>query len=683
MRTIAGLVLILCVGMASGGEVEDLIGAIKGGDAERRRDAAESIVKCGAEAVAPLFALFSGNDRDVAKAARVALWGIAMRAARPSAEDERLAVCRALQRQAESNAPITSRAYAIELLGLVGRGEVVPVLIRFLRKDALREAARRALIRIPDASATDALLNALQRADESFKPALVAALGARNDPRATGKVLELIKKGRGELRLAAIRAIGRIGGDDAAKPLEEIIKSGDEREVDAAFDSYLRIAERVAVGDVARASELYMRALSLTQKHHQKAAVLVRLRGEGAVPVLLKALRDKDPDVREAAVRGLAGVQSGAVVAAILEELQKAEPEAKCSLLKALAAHDCEQRLPTLLNSARSGETMVRETALELLAKLADVRSASLLQQLVKNEKEELKSLACRAYLSVGDRLVAEGKPKDALAIYREVLAQGDDTTRAGALRGIAAVGDVGSLRDVKPFLSESGAVREEAASACLAIADKLVDGGKKDEAIQLLTELVLLRPPLKAAGQAKRRLESLGVKRDFAREAGFITTWWIIGTFPNPDKSAFEKKFFPEEVIDLSAEREFGGKKMKWRKFHTDDPWGVVDLLKIFKRAQNVAAYAYSEIEVPSETDAVIKLGSDDGVVCWLNGERVFALKSDRGLSIDSDKVKVRLMKGKNKLLLKILQTRARWCFCLRITDEKGKPIAFKEVFR
>jgi hypothetical protein len=179
---------------------------------------------------------------------------------------------------------------------------------------------------------------------------------------------------------------------------------------------------------------------------------------------------------------------------------------------------------------------------------------------------------------------------------------------------------------------------------------------------------------------EAASRLKALGVERDFAAELGFIKTWWIIGSFPNPDQSAYEKAFFPETEIDLAREYEHEGQQLKWVAHETESAHGVVELLDIFPGGQNVACYAYAEVESDAEREAVLRFGTDDGFALWVNGERVAGNPAGRPLKVDQDAVKAKLRPGTNAILLKVLQGGSRWAFCLRVVDQEGKRVLSAE---
>jgi hypothetical protein len=66
--------------------------------------------------------------------------------------------------------------------------------------------------------------------------------------------------------------------------------------------------------------------------------------------------------------------------------------------------------------------------------------------------------------------------------------------------------------------------------------------------------------------------------------------------------------------------------------------------------------AYARTNIESESERDATLRLAVDDWAVVWLNGEKVAALRHDKGLETAS--IPVKLKKGSNELLVKTNNT-------------------------
>jgi hypothetical protein len=77
-----------------------------------------------------------------------------------------------------------------------------------------------------------------------------------------------------------------------------------------------------------------------------------------------------------------------------------------------------------------------------------------------------------------------------------------------------------------------------------------------------------------------------------------------------------------------------------------------------------------------PEATDAILLMGSDDGIKVWLNGAIVHNNNIDRGQVVDQDMAPIKLKKGENELLLKITQGGGGWSACARIVGPDSRPI-------
>ena len=101
------------------------------------------------------------------------------------------------------------------------------------------------------------------------------------------------------------------------------------------------------------------------------------------------------------------------------------------------------------------------------------------------------------------------------------------------------------------------------------------------------------------------------------------------------------------------------------------------VDFDKVFaKRVNNCVVYGFTYLEAPEEVDAVLALGSDDGVAVWLNGREVHRFDGPREYKSKSDRAMVHLKKGLNTLLVKVAQAGGGSGFCVHVEDANGKPL-------
>jgi hypothetical protein len=160
------------------------------------------------------------------------------------------------------------------------------------------------------------------------------------------------------------------------------------------------------------------------------------------------------------------------------------------------------------------------------------------------------------------------------------------------------------------------------------------------------------------------------------AMEQGCIVEWNLLGPVPWDYENDVDKVYVEEPNIDLVASYKIEGRNLTWRKYLTDKDYGEVDLSRLFGSDENLAAYAYAEFELPEARNLCLKVGTNDGFLCWFNGEEAGRFVGGRSYAPDQDTLEVKGQKGVNKVLLKVTQMGGGWACGVRITDEGGEPI-------
>jgi hypothetical protein len=104
-------------------------------------------------------------------------------------------------------------------------------------------------------------------------------------------------------------------------------------------------------------------------------------------------------------------------------------------------------------------------------------------------------------------------------------------------------------------------------------------------------------------------------------------------------------------------------------------------------------AAYAFVRVYVEQDREAYLLAGSNGHAKVLLNGEEVFRHWTERNAHRDSDTIAVRLRRGENRLLVKVLQTHRnesiqffvpiewQWGFYARLVDVNMQPLRDAEV--
>ena len=186
-----------------------------------------------------------------------------------------------LLRALEGDSPAAMRS-AARLAGDIQNPAATSRLVALLdHGDAgVREEAAKALVRIGDPRALHALVRALRSSTPGLPALAVYCLAASGSPAAVRPLAELMEEaardGRVELARETIRALGRLGREEAARPLAEVLL-------------------RRSLWQRRRLRDLKVAA----------AAALGALPGDEAVGALAQAVGARDPQIRRAAQMAL------------------------------------------------------------------------------------------------------------------------------------------------------------------------------------------------------------------------------------------------------------------------------------------------------------------------------------------------------------------------------------------
>ena len=116
-------------------------------------------------------------------------------------------------------------------------------------------------------------------------------------------------------------------------------------------------------------------------------------------------------------------------------------------------------------------------------------------------------------------------------------------------------------------------------------------------------------------------------------------------------------------------------GKRMsQWR--NAERAAGIVDLNRRLARANNCVGYLSNTIISDKEQSVIMRSGSDDGLVVFLNGQKVYEKNVPRSLATDEDTIKLNLKAGENALLLKVSQGGGDWQAHARICGADGNAV-------
>jgi len=141
---------------------------------------------------------------------------------------------------------------------------------------------------------------------------------------------------------------------------------------------------------------------------------------------------------------------------------------------------------------------------------------------------------------------------------------------------------------------------------------------------------------------------------------------WEGEGYFPD-EKTANE--FFDVKSLDpgrFESKVTIEGKDYQWHTLTSE--YAAIDLTKAFDKWYSVA-YLWAQVEMEEETTGVLGIGADDAVQVWLNGRLIHQNVIGRIIAYH-DCVDVTFKKGKNQLVLKVLNYGGPWGFSCQWLD-------------
>jgi hypothetical protein len=184
-------------------------------------------------------------------------------------------------------------------------------------------------------------------------------------------------------------------------------------------------------------------------------------------------------------------------------------------------------------------------------------------------------------------------------------------------------------------------------------------------------------------AGRAVVALEDDDAKGGIDAE-GYIGSWLVLSPIKLDEGQGGAEGLAKEQVKDEADLKpkagdkvEVAGKELAWKAAEAED--GVVDFNKIIGEVtEQSVAYAVSYLESDEDqADVTFKVGSDDQVRVYLNGKRVHSNDEARPFEKDEDTIAgLSLKKGRNVLVLKVVNEGEDWSGSVRVLDKDGAPI-------
>jgi len=163
----------------------------------------------------------------------------------------------------------------------------------------------------------------------------------------------------------------------------------------------------------------------------------------------------------------------------------------------------------------------------------------------------------------------------------------------------------------------------------------------------------------------------------------GYIRDWVMLAPIPLPAGRPAGDLVVEEQVRNEAALQpkagdtvKVNGKELTWQNITATNKY--FDFNAILKTiSDHAAGYMVTYIECDREmNDVTMALGSNDQARLYLNGKDIYAVQDARILELDADKGKVRLNKGVNVVVFKVINEQNSWQGSMRFLDKAGAPV-------
>ncbi|MCC6142589.1 MAG: hypothetical protein IT368_02170 [Candidatus Hydrogenedentes bacterium] len=657
---------------------DELVGDLRGADEPKRSLARQLIPRQGAEAVRPVLPLlFDANDT-VSWAAMNVLLDICNLVSVPGREDERGQVSEALLASLKATTNEPHQFLLLRILPIVvPEGADLSPIAALLHSETAKEKARVALQEMNTTEARAALRGALPQADANFAVALMDALDKTHDTESFPLLRKKLESGTPSEQAAAARGLAASGDPALAEPLLALSKSIDINDRFTAEDAVLRLADNLVKqgGSWDAGIALYTSVLEQSENPVIQVGALNglgRFGDETALDTIMTAWASEPTGLLEGPAMAAIEALQGPAIADKLIAAYDAQPAPVQERLLGIMGRKQDPRYLPIIEKA---------TGLSASARIAALQQTQLpeavptLEALAKSGTEEEAAQVSDAIARLAKAFRDQGNPAGAGRAYlaQHRIAKTDEARNA-ALEGIKSFPVPEAYDELKATLGEDGllALPDNVLSG---MAQSLAGAGRGEESKVIRTALLA-----RATDTATvERLIALGpvegTPEDLAKQLGFINHWTIVGHFPLKDAPADGSPVLVNGAVDLAAR--YGD--AAWTDKAVGGAFPHVDLMGFAK--DQARAFAYATIKVAADQDAVLRLGSDDGIRAWVNGAKVHENVTDRGVALDSDQVPVKLKAGENAILLEIIQHAGGWGFIARLTAPDGAPLAFEIV--
>jgi len=438
-------------------------------------------------------------------------------------KDAAMAIYEELYVQSE---PVPIRSAALRGIVAAAPDKGIELIVDVLKgKDEAMQTVAIELVRpIPGQEATQAVAEHLRNLSAARKSQLLAVMGDRRDPIVFHDVVKATRAKDKTVRIAALKALGAYGRDEAVVVLVQTAAATTGQERRVARESLYRLGG--ALVDSAILSGI------LDATNPKVKIELIRSVGQrnivSAVDTLLETAQEPDPDIRMESIKALRDVAAPEHISALVEllinakndaELKAAEKavvsvsrksvdenvgtvavldvidsvkdvEIRCSLLSVLGGIGDSEALWVLREVLEDKNSKVQMAAIRALSDWPNAEPAADLRDVVsRTEGEKRRDLAFRGYVRLIG-LDSNRSANETVELYTQAMDLATSVSeKKMVLSGLAKVKSFAALYTASEYLKDNE-MQEEAGVAMVKIAESTRDSHPQQT--KMLLKMVL-----------------------------------------------------------------------------------------------------------------------------------------------------------------------------------------------
>ncbi|RLD05036.1 MAG: hypothetical protein DRI32_04710 [Chloroflexi bacterium] len=340
-------------------EIKRLLGMLSNPDLKKRNQAAREFLKLGEKGASALVATLETQDNDLRELVARILIRLGNKAL-PALHNTL------------SESSLNKQDEVIEILGEMKGKEVLEVLFQVLKNSEYRQRilAAKMLAKIGDRQATPQLLVALSDSDPDVRIAAVIALGKFRDPETYLNIVDLLSDVEINVRLAAVKVLGEIKAPSTIPYL-----------VDALQDSFWGYDKNNAI---------------------QTLVNVIASFGKNALSELSKAMKSKDPNVRRYAISLLRPLREPQMMGALEMAFYDTNYDVAENALAALLEFG-EGALPIIAKALVTPNEWLREKSVWGLGEIGGEQATIYLLEMLGDEADSVRKEAISSLKKLKD----------------------------------------------------------------------------------------------------------------------------------------------------------------------------------------------------------------------------------------------------------------------------------------